>query len=108
MCAGRCYGSGMTLRAAPVVEHASLPGGGSITVWVGVPDDPYIDDKRQLTNVDVQLREGSSVVASLTTVLEPEQTSEAVQLAREVRLAIEAGEIGLHARELEPFADRLR
>ncbi len=84
------------------------PGGGSITVWVGVPDDPYIDDKRQLTNVDVQLREGSSVVASLTTVLEPEQTSEAVQLAREVRLAIEAGEIGLHASELEPFADRLR
>jgi hypothetical protein len=98
----------MSLRAAPVVEHATLPGGGSITIWVGVPDDPYIDDKRQLTNVDVQLHEGNSVIASLTTVLDPEQSSEAVELAREVKAAIESGEIGLHASELEPFADRER
>lgn len=98
----------MSLRAGPVVEHATLPGGGTITIWVGVPDDPYIDDKRQLTNVDVQLHEGQSVVASLTTVLDPDQTHEAEQLAREIKAAIEAGEIGLHASELEPFADRLR
>jgi hypothetical protein len=98
----------VSLRAAPVVEHASLPRGGSITIWVGVPDDPYIDDKRQLTNVDVQLLEGSSVVASLTTVLDPDQTVEAVELAREIKAAIEAGKIGLHASELEPFADRAR
>jgi hypothetical protein len=98
----------MTLRAAPVVEHASLPGGGSIVVWVGVPDDPYFEDKSQLTTVDIQLREGSSVVASMSTVLDPEQTSEAAQLAGEVKAAIEAGEIGLHASELEPFADKVR
>ena len=77
-------------------------------VWVGVPDDPYIDDKRQLTNVDVQLHEGASVVASLTTVLDPDQSREAEVLAREIKAALEAGEIGLHASELEPFADRLR
>ena len=98
----------MTLRASPVVEHAALPDGGSVTVWVGIPDDPYIDDKRQLTTVDIQLREGSSVIASLTTVLEPDQTSEALALAREVKAAIEQGEIGLKASDLEPFADRLR
>lgn len=98
----------MSLRAAPVVEHASLPEGGSVTVWVGVPDDPYIDDKRQLTNVDVQLIEGSSVIASMTTVLDPDQTGEAAELAREVKAAIESGEIGLHASALEPFADRAR
>ena len=98
----------MTLRAAPVVTHASLPGGGSIVVWVGVPDDPYFDDKSQLTTVDIQLREGNSVVASMSTVLDPDQTSEAEQLAREVKSAIEAGEIGLHASELEPFADKVR
>jgi hypothetical protein len=98
----------MPLRNSPVVEHAALPNGGSVTIWVGVPDDPYIDDKRQLTTVDLQLQEGRSVIASITTVLEPDQTSEALQLAREVRAAIEAGEIGLHASELEPFADRLR
>lgn len=98
----------MSLRAAPVVEHASLPRGGSITIWVGVPDDPYIDDKRQLTNVDIQLLEGNSVIASLTTVLDPDETAQAAELAQEVKAAIESGEIGLHASELEPFADRAR
>ena len=98
----------MSLRSSPAIEHAALPGGGSVTVWVGVPDDPYIDDKRQLTTVDVQLHEGNSVIATLSTVLDPDQVSEAVQLAREVKAALESGEIGLHADELEPFADRLR
>ena len=85
-----------------------LPHGGTGTVTVGVPDDPYIDDKRLLTTVDVQLHEGNSVIASLSTVLDPEQVSEGHQLAREVKTALEAGEIGLHADDLEPFADRLR
>jgi hypothetical protein len=62
----------MTLRARPAVEHASLPGGGTVTVWVGVPDDAYIEDKSLLTTVDVQLHEGSSVVASVSTVLDPD------------------------------------
>lgn len=97
----------MSLRGAPIVEHATLPEGGSVTIWVGVPDDPYID-KKNLSTVAIQLHEGNAVIASLSTVLDPEQTSEALQLAREVKAAIEAGEIGLHASELEPFADRLR
>jgi len=93
---------------APAMEHASLPNGGSVTVWVGVPDDPYYDDKSQLTTVDVQLHEGNAVIASVSTVLDPDQADEARDLAREVKAAIEAGEIGLHADDLEPFADRLR
>jgi hypothetical protein len=96
------------LYASPVVEHASLPRGGSVTVWVGVPDDPYFDDKTQLTTVDVQLHEGRNVIASVSTVLDPDQQDEARALAREVKAALEAGEIGLHAEELERFADRLR
>ncbi|HEY3962828.1 MAG TPA: hypothetical protein VGL84_09900, partial [Gaiellaceae bacterium] len=80
-----------------------LPGGGTVTVWVGVPDDPYYDDKSQLTTVDIQLHEGNAVVASMSTGLEPEQETEAHQLAREVKAALEAGEIGLHAHELERF-----
>jgi len=91
-----------------VVDHASLPGGGTVEVWVGVPDDPYINDKQALTTVDIQLREGSQVLASISTVLDPDQASEALQLVREVKAALEAGAIGLHASELEPFADRLR
>ena len=98
----------MTLRASPVIEHASLQKGGTVTIWVGVPDDPYFYDKRNLTTVDIQLHEGNGVIASLSTVLDPDQDSEARQLAREVKAAIEAGEIGMHASELEPFADRLR
>jgi hypothetical protein len=98
----------VTLRSSPVVEHAALPNGGTVTVWVGVPDDPYFDDKSQLTTVDIQLLEGNSVIATLSTELDPGQDSEARELAREVKVAIEAGEIGLHASELEPFADRLR
>jgi hypothetical protein len=91
-----------------VILHAALPGGGTVEVWVGVPDDPYYDDKSALTTVDIQLREGSSTIATLSTVLDPDQESEAHVLARDVKAAIEAGEIGLHASELEPFADRLR
>ena len=98
----------MTLRSSPAIEHAALPDGGTVTVWVGIPDDPYIDDKSQLTTVDVQLHEGNAVIASLSTVLDPDQVSEARQLAREVKTALEAGEIGLHADDLEQFADRLR
>ncbi len=106
--AGRCYGAAVTLRSAPAVEHAALPHGGTVTVWVGVPDDPYIDDKSLLTTVDLQLHEGKTVVASISTVLGPDQETEAHALAREVKAAIEAGEVGLHAGELERFADRLR
>jgi hypothetical protein len=98
----------VTLRSSPAIEHAALPQGGSVTVWVGVPDDPYIDNKQQLTTVDVQLHEGNAVIASLSTVLDPDQVSEAHELAREVKTALESGQIGLHADDLEQFADRLR
>jgi hypothetical protein len=91
-----------------VVEHASLPSGGTVTVWVGIPDDPYIVDKSTLTTVDIQLHEGNAVVASLSTVLDPTHEEAARALARDVKAAIEAGTIGLHAHELEPFADELR
>ena len=92
----------------PVIEHASLPSGGSVTVWVGVPDDPYIDDKGTLNTVDIQLHEGNDVIASLRRCSTRIRRAEALALAREVKAAIEAERIGLHANELEPFADRLR
>ena len=44
----------------------------------------------------------------LGAVLDPDQVSEAPQLAREVKDALESGQIGLHADDLEQFADRLR
>jgi hypothetical protein len=101
------YGAPVSLRSTPVVEHAALPGGGSVEVWVGVPEDPYIA-RSELSTVDIQLHEGTNVIASMSTVLDPDDTSGGLQLAREVKAAIERGEIGLHASALEPFADRLR
>jgi hypothetical protein len=94
----------VSLRSQPVIEHASLPEGGSVTVWVGVPDDPYIEDKSQLTTVDLQLHEGNAVIATISTSLSPDETSEGLALARRVKSAIESGEVGLHAGELEQFA----
>ena len=102
------YGGPVSLRSSPIVEHAALQGGGSVEVWVGVPDDPYIEDRSLLSTVDVQLREGPTVLASITTVLDPDDADEARELAQEVKVALESGEIGLHAEALEPFADRLR
>jgi len=97
----------MSLRASPAIVHAALPEGGEVTVWVGVPEDPYLSP-REVTNVDLQLREGDEVLATVTTVLDPDQESEAHQLAREVQSALESGEAALTASALEPFADRLR
>lgn len=94
----------MSLRTDPAVEHAALPGGGSITVWVGVPDDAYIDDKSQLTTVDLQLHEGNAVVASISTGLDPHADAEGRALARRVKDGLESGEVGLHAGDLERFA----
>jgi hypothetical protein len=98
----------VSLRSAPVIEHATLPGGGTVVIWVGIPDDPYINDKSALKTIDLQLHEGNAVIASVSTVLDPGQAHEALGLARDVKTAIESGQIGLHAHELEPFADQLR
>jgi hypothetical protein len=96
----------MSLRSAPVVRDASLPDGGSVTVWVGIPDDPYLGN--QETNVDLQLREGDNVLASVTTVLDVDQEHEAHELALEVQAALESGEASLTASSIERYADRLR
>lgn len=98
----------MSLRTSPVIEHAALPAGGSVLIWVGIPDDPYIDDKSTLKTVDIQLHEGNAIVASTSTVLDSTHEDGARALAREVKAALESGTIGLHAHELEAFADELR
>jgi hypothetical protein len=96
----------VSLRSAPAAVEASLPDGGSVTVWVGVPDDPYVGN--QETNVDLQLREGNNVLATVTTVLDVAQEHEAHELAREVKAALESGEASLSASSIERYADRLR
>jgi hypothetical protein len=85
----------------------TLPDGRNIVVHVGVPEDPYIP-RRELETVDLELRSGGHVLAAVNTVLDADQESEAVQLAREIATKLESGEIEPTAHDLEPFADTLR
>jgi hypothetical protein len=94
----------MTLRGEPVVQAATLPDGREIVVRVGVPDDPYIP-KRQLRTVAVELFEQGRPIAAVSTLLEPEQTSEARLLAREIVGGLEAGALAPTAQAIEPLAE---
>jgi hypothetical protein len=90
-----------------VQETATLPDGRVVTIHVGVPEDPYIR-RSELETVDVELHANGHVLAAVNTVLDPDQESEAVDLAREIKRKLEAGEIEPTAGAIEPLADTLR
>jgi hypothetical protein len=97
----------VSLHGRTVEQSATLPDGRTIVVHVGIPEDPYIP-RGDLDTVDVELRSGGHVLAAVNTVLDAEQESEAVELARELVRKLEAGEIEPTAGAIEPFADTLR
>jgi hypothetical protein len=100
-------GTGVSLRSRTIEQSATLPDGREILVRVGVPDDPYIP-KRELQTVDVELHEGERVLAAVNTVLNPEQESEALALARDIASGLEQGRLKPTASSIEPLADELR
>jgi hypothetical protein len=104
---GRYSPRAVSLRGRTIERNAKLPDGRVVTVHVGVPDDPYIP-RAELETVDVELHAGGHVLAAVNTVLDPDQESEAVQLARQIAQKLEAGEIEPRAHDIEPFADTLR
>jgi hypothetical protein len=97
----------MSLRGRTIEQTATLPDGRHVVVHVGVPEDPYIP-RRELETVDVELRAGRSVLAAVNTVLDPDQESEALELAREIKRGLESGELEPTASAIEPLADTLR
>ncbi|MBW8741498.1 MAG: hypothetical protein ACJ747_00625 [Gaiellaceae bacterium] len=97
----------MSLRGRTIEQTATLPDGRSVSVHVGVPEDPYIP-RSQLETVDVELRAGDSVLAAVNTVLDPDQESEALELAREIARRLESGDLEPTAAAIEPLADTLR
>jgi hypothetical protein len=97
----------VSLRSNRIELAATLPDGRTVTVRVGVPDDSYIP-KRELDTVDLELWENGRAIAAVTTVLDADQTSEAMALAREVVTRLESGELGPSAAAIEPLADSLR
>ncbi len=96
----------MTLRGSPIQETATLPDGREAQVWVGVPDDPYID-RSELETVAIELRIGEEVVAAINTILELHQDSEARHLVRAVVAGLEDGSLEPTAHALEPLADSI-
>jgi hypothetical protein len=97
----------VSLRGRTIDQHAALPDGRQVTVHVGVPDDPYIP-RRELETVDVELRIGNHVLAAVNTVLDPDQETEALELARAIAKGLESGELQPTAASIEPLADTLR
>jgi len=97
----------MSLRSRRIEETATLPDGRAILVRVGVPDDSYIA-RSELDTVDVELFDGDRSMAVVNTVLDADQESEALQLAREVVAGLESGQLAPTASAIEPLADRLR
>jgi hypothetical protein len=96
----------MSLRGEPVEQRAVLPDGREVTIRVGVPEDPYIA-KKELDTVDVEVFDGETPLAAVTTILEPEQTTEARALAREIAAGLESGELEPTAAAIEPLGERL-
>jgi len=80
----------MSLRGRPVEQTATLPGGGTVLVRVAVPDDSYVA-KKELNTVDVELTVGGRIVAAVNTVLDADQSSEALELAREIVAGVGVG-----------------
>ncbi len=97
----------MSLRGRTIEQTATLPDGRYVVIHVGVPDDPYIP-RSQLDTVDVELHSGDSVLAAVNTVLDVEQESEALELAREIAKGLESGDLEPTASSIEPLADTLR
>jgi hypothetical protein len=97
----------VSLRGRTIEQSATLPDGRTVTVHVGVPEDPYIKRSDSET-VDVELHSGGTVLAALNTVLGPDQESEALALAREIARGLEAGSLEPTAAAIEPLADTLR
>jgi hypothetical protein len=97
----------VSLRGRPVERTATLPDGAEVRVRVGVPEDSYIP-RRELNTVDVELFRNGRAIAAVNTVLDADQESEALQLAREIVTGLESGELEPTAAALEPLADRPR
>ena len=97
----------MSLRSTPIEQDVTLPDGRTAQVRVAMAHDDYIPAREEQTVV-LELRVGDHVLATLNTVLEPEQDDAAKELALEVVAGLGSGHISPTASALEQYADRLR
>jgi hypothetical protein len=95
----------VSLRTDPIEEAVTTPDGRELRLRVGVPQDPYIPE-RALDMVDLELFEGETAIAAVSTVLSPGDDSEARALVRDIVSGIEEGTLEPTAGALEPLALR--
>ena len=93
----------VTLREHAVEETAMLPDGRDVLVRLGLFEDSYLRPGEANT-VTLDLVIDGAVEATVETVLEPEQASEARVLAREVAAALASGELAPTAGSIEHLA----
>jgi hypothetical protein len=96
----------MSLHGEPLEADVTIPDGTIVHVRIGVPDDSYIPN-RQLDTVTVELSANGEHIAAVTSVLEPDQTSEAHSLLHEIVNGLSSGELSPTAGAIEPLADKL-
>jgi len=97
----------MSLRGTPLEADATLPDGSTMHVRIGVPDDGYIK-KGDLDTVAVELSAHGEHVAAVNTLLDADESSEALGLLREIVAGLESGELAPTAGAIESLTDRLR
>jgi hypothetical protein len=97
----------MSLRGRPVEETATLPDGRLVMVWIGVLKDPYVASD-EIDTVTLEVRIDGQAVATLKTVLDPDDEGEARELGREIVAGLTSGQLEPTAGALEPLATRLR
>ncbi|MGZ8707967.1 MAG: hypothetical protein ACXW0R_11375 [Gaiellaceae bacterium] len=93
----------MSLRAGPVEQTARLPDGRAVIVRVGLFDNGYVA-QREVDTVTLDLVIDDEVEATVETVLSPDETSEALLLAREIASKLESGELEPTAGAIEHLA----
>ncbi|MBV8480873.1 MAG: hypothetical protein JOY72_11300 [Actinobacteria bacterium] len=96
----------MSLHAGPLEQDATLPDGKVVHVRVGIADDGYVAD-RKIDTVILELSNDNEHLAAVTTILDADQTTEALHLIRRVVEGLESGELAPTAHAIEPLADTL-
>ncbi len=96
----------MSLRGEPVIEHATLADGRELDVRVAVAEDPYVDIG-ELSTVTAELIEAATPIAMVTTPLDPDETSEARELARAIKAGLERGDVEPDSEGVQDVVDEV-
>ena len=97
----------MTLRDRAIEREARLPDGRAALVRVGLLPDPYVA-RGDIDTVSVELTVDGRHEAFVDTVLEPEQEDAASELADQLAVGLETGELAPTASSIEQLADQPR